>query len=110
MPTARSARRIAKQAPESQDAHVHVSGAAVVRALERGGFVVYRRHSIATLLERGVRAVAVPNLDELPPQALSSVRQMTGLSVAELDALLHESETATVSLSRTAAVRSRAGR
>ena len=65
-----------------------VSGERIVTALERGGFVVYRRHRLATILERGLRAVAVPNVPELPPQALSTVRKMTGLSVAEFDALL----------------------
>jgi hypothetical protein len=65
-----------------------VSGDSLVRALERGGFVVFRRHRVATLLERGLRAVAVPNLNALPPQALSTVRQMSGLTVAELRALL----------------------
>jgi hypothetical protein len=88
-----------------------LSGAALVRALERGGFVVYRRHRVATLLERGVRAVAVPNLDELPPQALCSIRMMTGLSVAELDALLGDQndhdDAAAVPLARAAAAGSK---
>jgi hypothetical protein len=65
-----------------------VSGERLVHALERCGFVVYRRHEVATILERGARAVAVPNLPEVPPQAIQSVRVMSGLTHVELDALL----------------------
>jgi hypothetical protein len=72
----------------SGDRYSAVSGDRIVSALERGGFVIFRRHQIATILERGVRAVAVPNLPDVPPQALQSVRLMSGLSVDEFDALL----------------------
>jgi hypothetical protein len=67
-----------------------ISGPRLVSALERAGFVVFRRHAIATLLERGLRAVAVPNQRVLPPQAIRSVRQMSGLSAHELDELLRD--------------------
>jgi hypothetical protein len=63
-----------------------------IRALERGGFVVFRRDPIATILERGMRAVAVPNTSRLSPQTILMVRRMTGLSRAELDALLANDE------------------
>jgi hypothetical protein len=72
----------------SEDKHGVVSGDRLVHALVRGGFVVFRRHQIATILERGPRAVAVPNLPDLPPQAVQSVRLMSGLSVPEFAALL----------------------
>ena len=70
-----------------------VSGRELVRALERGGFVVHRQRGSHVILRRpGGKGGAVVPLHagkDLPPGTLKSVLQQAGLSVDELVELLN---------------------
>ena len=68
-----------------------ISSDAFVRALTRAGFVIYRRAPPATILERGTRAVVVPERLRLSVDVLSDLRKMAGLTWREIDALLGDS-------------------
>ena len=66
-----------------------VSGAAVVRALERAGFVeAGRRGSHVKLHGRGGRVVLVPLHDELARGTLRSILRQAGLPTEKLIGLL----------------------
>lgn len=65
-----------------------IQSEALVRALCRVGFIIYRRSEQATILERGARAVVVPTRDELEEHVVADLRKMAGLPWRELDSLL----------------------
>ncbi|HCF59268.1 MAG TPA: hypothetical protein DFS52_14900 [Myxococcales bacterium] len=68
-----------------------VSGAVIVGALERAGFVVAsQRGSHAKLRSTDGRTAIVPLHRELAPGTLRSVLRQAGLSVEELGRLLSE--------------------
>jgi hypothetical protein len=71
---------------------IFIEGERVVAALVRHGFVVYRSAPVATICERGLRAVAVPRAIEL--QTLPEILRMTGLSAAEIGAIRADVEQA----------------
>jgi len=60
-----------------------VSGADVVRALERLGFVVARQRGSHIVLRRGSIGCVVPNHRELKVGTLSGVLKQAGVSVDE---------------------------
>ena len=65
-----------------------VSGAEVVRALERLGFRVTRQRGSHIVMRRGAAGCVVPNHRELKTGVLAGVLKQAGLAVAEfLDAL-----------------------
>ncbi len=65
-----------------------ISSKAFVRALAAAGFTVYRRTRESTILERGIRAVAIRTCAELDGAVIMDLRRMAGLSWQELDAAL----------------------
>jgi hypothetical protein len=65
-----------------------ISSDTFIRALTRAGFVVYRQAPLATILERGTRAVVVPDRARLPADVLADLRRMAGLTWREVEALL----------------------
>jgi predicted RNA binding protein YcfA (HicA-like mRNA interferase family) len=65
-----------------------VSGAEVVRALERLGFRVTRQRGSHIVMRRGAAGCVVPNHRELKTGTLAGVLKQAGIAVAEfLDAL-----------------------
>lgn len=65
-----------------------VSGAEVVRALERLGFVVARRRGSHTVLRRGSMGCVVPNHREIKVGTLVGLLKQAGVSPDEfIDAL-----------------------
>jgi len=68
-----------------------ISSAVFIRALTRAGFVIYRRAPAATILERGTRAVVVPERARLSLDVLFDLRRMAGLTWREVEALLGDS-------------------
>lgn len=66
----------------------HLSGAEVVRGLQRLGFVVVRQRGSHIVLRRGAVGCVVPNHRELKIGTLSGVLKQAGLSAEEfIDAL-----------------------
>jgi hypothetical protein len=65
-----------------------ISSECLVRALSRAGFKVFRRTPESTILERGLRAVAIRTRAEVGCEVLIDVRRMAGLSWQEMDAAL----------------------
>lgn len=61
----------------------HVSGAEVVRALERLGFSVARQRGSHIVLRRGSSGCVVPNHRELKVGTLSGVLKQAGLTKEE---------------------------
>src|SRR5688572_27418421 len=59
-----------------------------IDALCHAGFTVYRHDHAGTILERDIRAVAVPNIEYLAPPVVSALRRMAGLTARELALLL----------------------
>lgn len=68
-----------------------ISSDAFIRALTRSGFVIYRQAAASTILERGTRAVVVPEGARLAPDVLFDLRRMAGLTWREVEALLGDS-------------------
>ena len=60
-----------------------VSGAAVVRALERLGFVVMRQRGSHMVLRRGSTGCVVPDHRELKTGTLAGVLKQAGVSVED---------------------------
>ena len=65
-----------------------VSGADVVRALERLGFAVVRQRSSHIVMRRGVSGCVVPNHREIKTGTLAGVLRQAGVSVEEFTAEL----------------------
>ena len=61
----------------------HVSGAEVVRILQRLGFVVARQRGSHIVLRRGSNGCVVPNHRELKISTLASVLKQAGVAVEE---------------------------
>lgn len=61
-----------------------VSGAEVVRALERLGFAVARQRGSHIVLRRGSSGCVVPNHRELKTGTLAGVLKQAGVSVEDL--------------------------
>ncbi|MDE2149710.1 MAG: type II toxin-antitoxin system HicA family toxin [Gammaproteobacteria bacterium] len=61
----------------------HVSGAEVVRALERLGFSVARQRGSPIVLRRGPSGCVIPNHRELKVGTLSGVLKQAGVTVEE---------------------------
>lgn len=61
----------------------HVSGAEVVRALQRLGFSIARQRGIHIVLRRGETGCVVPNHRELKVGTLSGVLKQAGLTAEE---------------------------
>ena len=61
-----------------------VSGAQVVRALERLGFAVARQRGSHIVMRRGTSGCVVPNHRELKTGTLAGVLKQAGVSVEEL--------------------------
>lgn len=66
-----------------------VSGAEVVRALQRLGFVVVRQRGSHIVMRRGSSGCVVPNHAELKTGTLSGVLKQAGISSDEFIAALH---------------------
>lgn len=60
-----------------------VSGAEVVRALERLGFAVTRQRGSHLVLRRGAAGCVVPNHRELKTGTLAGILKQAGVSVEE---------------------------
>jgi predicted RNA binding protein YcfA (HicA-like mRNA interferase family) len=60
-----------------------VSGAQIVRALERLGFTVARQRGSHIVMRRGSSGCVVPNHRELKTGTLSGVLKQAGVSVEE---------------------------
>jgi predicted RNA binding protein YcfA (HicA-like mRNA interferase family) len=60
-----------------------VSGAEVVRALERLGFAVARQRGSHIMLRRGSSGCVVPNHRELKTGTLSGVLKQAGVSIED---------------------------
>jgi predicted RNA binding protein YcfA (HicA-like mRNA interferase family) len=61
----------------------HVSGAEIVRTLERLGFVVARQRGSHIVLRRGTAGCVVPNHREVKVGTLAGVLKQAGLTVEE---------------------------
>lgn len=61
----------------------HVSGAEVVRALERLGFVVVRQRGSHIIMRRGTTGCVVPNHRELKTGTLAGVLKQAGINTDE---------------------------
>jgi hypothetical protein len=70
---------------------ISISSDVFIHALTRAGFVIYRRAPPSTILERGTRAVVVPERARLSLDVLSDLRKMAGLTWREVEALLGDS-------------------
>ncbi len=66
-----------------------VSGAEVIRALERLGFIVVRQRGSHIVMRRGSVGCVVPNHRELKTGTLSGVLKQAGVSVDEFVSALH---------------------
>lgn len=69
-----------------------MSSEMLVRALVWAGFSVYRNTPESIILERGIRAVAVPARKHVRDAQLMDVRRMAGLSWQELDTALSQTK------------------
>jgi hypothetical protein len=56
-----------------------------VAALERAGFIVFKKTPDATILERGARAVVVPTRERMADDLIIDLRRMSGLSWTDLE-------------------------
>lgn len=65
-----------------------VSGARVVRALEKDGFAVIGTKGSHCKLRRGPRTVIVPLHNEVRPETLASILRVPGISADRLRELL----------------------
>jgi len=65
-----------------------LSGYEVVRALERSGFVLVRRHGSHRILERGEITLSVPDHHAIRPGTLRRLIRDAGLTVGEFLDLL----------------------
>ncbi|WP_409970481.1 type II toxin-antitoxin system HicA family toxin [Piscinibacter sp.] len=61
----------------------HVSGAEIVRALERLGFAVARQRGSHVVLRRGSAGCVVPNHREVKVGTLSGVLKQAGVTAEE---------------------------
>ena len=61
----------------------HVSGAEIVRALERLGFVVARQRGSHIVLRRGTAGCVVPNHRDVKVGTLAGVLKQAGLTTEE---------------------------
>ncbi len=61
----------------------HISGAEIVRALERLGFVAARQRGSHIVLRRGSSGCVVPNHREVKLGTLSSVLKQAGVATDE---------------------------
>ncbi len=68
----------------------HVSGAEVVRALERMGFVVLRQRGSHIILRRGSAGCVVPNHREIKVGTLTGLLKQAGVGVEEFLAALRK--------------------
>jgi predicted RNA binding protein YcfA (HicA-like mRNA interferase family) len=66
-----------------------LSGAEVVRTLERLGFVVVRQRGSHIVLRKGVCGCVVPNHRELKLGTLSGVLKQAGVSIDDFVSKLH---------------------
>ena len=66
----------------------HVSGAEIVRALERLGFAVARQRGSHIVLRRGSAGCVVPNHGEVKVGTLSGVLKQGGITAEEFIAAL----------------------
>ncbi|WP_026223650.1 type II toxin-antitoxin system HicA family toxin [Methylosarcina fibrata] len=66
-----------------------VSGADVVRTLQRLGFVIARQRGSHIVMRRGSSGCVVPNHVELKAGTLSGVLKQAGVSVDEFVEALH---------------------
>jgi len=66
-----------------------VSGAEVVRTLERLGFVVARQRGSHIVLRRGLSGCVVPNHRELKTGTLAGLLKQAGVSTVEFMEALH---------------------
>jgi predicted RNA binding protein YcfA (HicA-like mRNA interferase family) len=66
-----------------------LSGAEVVRTLERLGFVVVRQRGSHIVLRKGVSGCVVPNHRELKLGTLSGVLKQAGVSIDDFVSKLH---------------------
>jgi hypothetical protein len=72
---------------------VAVSGADCVEALTLGGFTVRSRSDSATVLERGLRVVVVPDVAMLTPDDLHALLGDAGITYDAFLDLISESPT-----------------
>jgi hypothetical protein len=72
---------------------VAVSGADCVEALLLGGFSVRSRSDSATILERGLRVVVVPDVAMLAPDDMESLLRDAGIAYDDFLDLISESPT-----------------
>jgi hypothetical protein len=72
---------------------VAISGADCVEALVLGGFTVRSRSDSATILERGLRVVVVPDVAMLAPEDMETLLRDAGLAYDDLLDLVSESPT-----------------
>ena len=72
---------------------VAVSGAECVEALTLGGFAVRSRSDSATVLERGLRVLVVPDVAMLAPEDLQALLKDAGLAYDDFLDLLSETPT-----------------
>ena len=68
----------------------HLSGAEVVRVLERLGFVVARQRSSHIVMRRAGAGCVVPNHREVKIGTLSGILKQAGVSSAEFMTALRE--------------------
>lgn len=61
-----------------------LTGAEIVRALRRIGFVVERQRGSHIRLAKGTTAVTVPNHHPVKPGTLASILRQAGVTVEEL--------------------------
>jgi predicted RNA binding protein YcfA (HicA-like mRNA interferase family) len=61
----------------------HLSGAQIIRILERLGFVVVRQNGSHVVLRKGSSVCVVPNHKEVKVGTLSGVLRQAGLSAEE---------------------------
>ncbi|SDY25408.1 type II toxin-antitoxin system HicA family toxin [Nitrosomonas sp. Nm33] len=66
-----------------------VSGAEVVRALERFGFVVVRQRGSHIVMRRGSSGCVIPNHHELKIGTLAGLLKQAGVSTEEFAEALH---------------------
>jgi predicted RNA binding protein YcfA (HicA-like mRNA interferase family) len=66
-----------------------VSGAELIRALERLGFTVIRQRGSHIILRRGSSGCVVPNHRELKTGTLAGILKQAGVSIDEFITVLH---------------------
>ena len=67
-----------------------VSGAEVIRTLERLGFIVLRQKGSHIILRRGPTGCVVPNHREIKTGTLSGILKQAGVSTEEFIDTLHK--------------------